>query len=367
MTDPRIAQLAKVLIHYSLEVKPGDWMQITGTYLSEELMRAAYIEALKVGAHPIVDVSLPGLNRLMYEHASPEQLAWIAPSAILKSKKMDKYLFILGGWNSKEMTSVPPEKVAIVQKAQRPLFQRMMKRTAAGEVRWVGTQYPTDSAAQDAEMSSAEYAEFVLTAGKLDKRDPIAEWRKVSVRQQKLVKALKRIKVIRIVGRGTDISFRVAGRTWVNCDGKVNFPDGEIFTGPIEDSAEGQISFAFPAFYAGREVEDVRLTFKGGKVVDAQAGKGAAFLYAMLDSDPGARRVGELAFGTNYAIKRFTKNTLFDEKIGGTVHVALGASIPESGGRNKSGIHWDMVCDTRKGFTIYGDDRPIHKNGKFLI
>jgi aminopeptidase len=176
-----------------------------------------------------------------------------------------------------------------------------------------------------------------------------------------------KLKTIRIVGLDTDLSFNVAGRKWINCDGHENFPDGEIFTGPIENSAEGKIRYTFPAVYGGKEVQDVRLTFKKGKVVEARAEKGEKFLHAMLDSDAGARYVGELAFGMNYGIRNFTKNTLFDEKIGGTLHIAVGASLPESGGKNKSSLHWDMVCDTRKGFVVYGDGKPVMKDGKWRL
>jgi aminopeptidase len=215
-------------------------------------------------------------------------------------------------------------------------------------------------------MALAEYEDFVYGAGRLDRRDPVGEWKKVAARQARLCRFLGRRKTIRIVGRDTDLSFRVAGRKWINCDGRRNFPDGEVFTSPLEDSAEGRIRYSFPAVYSGKEVENVRLVFRAGKVVEARADKGEDLLRSMLDTDAGSRFVGELAFGTNYGVTRFTRNTLFDEKIGGTVHVALGAALPESGGRNRSGIHWDMVCDTRKGFTVYGDGKPIMKDGKWL-
>jgi len=189
----------------------------------------------------------------------------------------------------------------------------------------------------------------------------------VSERQALLAKFLGKLKKIRIAGPDTDITFGVAGRTWVSCDGKVNFPDGEIFTGPVETATEGHIRYTFPAIYGGREVVDVRLEFKKGAVVTASATKGEDLLRAMLKTDPGAKRVGELSFGTNYSITGFTRNTLFDEKIGGTMHVAIGQALPESRGKNRSAVHWDMVCDTRKGFTVYGDGRPIQRNGQFLM
>jgi aminopeptidase len=365
--DPRLAKLARVLVHYSLGVKKGHWVKIRAPYLAEDLLREIYREVLSAGGHPDLDINIPDLRRLKFTEASDEQLQYILPTEKLLFDKIDRYLVIMGGWNSREMSNIDPKRISIAQKAQQPLFRKMLNRTSSGSLKWCGTQYPTHSSAQDAEMSLTEYEEFVFKGGLLDKKDPVAEWKKISARQAKLVTRLSKIKTIRIVGKETDLSFNVAGRSWVNCDGKLNFPDGEIFTCPVENSAEGHILYTFPAVYQSMEVHNTRLTFKKGKVVEATATKNEPFLHAMLGTDKGARFVGELAFGTNYAIKQFSKNTLFDEKIGGTMHIALGASIPEGGGKNKSAIHWDMVCDTRKGFVIYGDDKPIHKNGKFLF
>ncbi len=367
MIDPRIEKMAKVLVQYSLGVKKGDWVRLDGSYLAEDLLRTLCAEALIAGGHPQVNVSIPGLQQIFLKHASDEQLCHISPSESLEMRKIDKLLVVMGGWNTKALSGADPQKLAMSQKARKSIMQTVMRRNAAGTLNWCGTLFPTHAGAQDAEMSLEDFEEFVFAAGMLDKRDPVAEWRKISERQAKLVRALDRMQTIRIVGVDTDLSFNVAGRKWINCDGKNNFPDGEIFTGPIENSAEGHIRYTFPAVYRAREVHDVRLTFKKGKVVKATAEKGQEILDAMLNIDPGARRVGELAFGTNPAVKRFIKNTLFDEKIGGTMHIALGASIPQSKGKNKSAVHWDMVCDTRKGFTVYGDGKPIHKNGKFLI
>ncbi len=367
MRDPRIEKLAKVLIRYSLSVKKGQWVMIHGSYLAEDLLKLLYEETLAIGANPEISVDLPDLRHLKYTKSSDKQLQFISPTEKAIFSHVDRYLVIMGDWNSREMASVNPEKIAVSQTANKPLFNKLLKRTASGQLSWCGSQYPTCSAAQDAEMSRTEYEDFVFKAGFLDKRDPVAEWKKLSAKQAKLITKLRKIKVIRIVGKNTDLSFNVAGRTWINCDGKMNFPDGEIFTSPVEDSAEGHIEYIFPAVYQSVDVQGVKLTFKKGKVVEATATKNERFLQAMLATDKGARFVGELAFGTNNAIKRFSRNTLFDEKIGGTMHIALGAAIPEAGGLNKSAIHWDMVQDTRKGFTIYGDGKPIHKGGKFLI
>jgi len=364
MADSRVEKLAKVLVHYSLHVKQGDWVKIEGSTVAQELMRAAHVEVLKAGGNPMLRVGLPRITHDFYVHASQDQLRFISPTASLETHRLDASLSIWAGWNSKELSGVDPRKMAVSQAARKELFDRYLRRIASGSLKWCGTLFPNDSSAQDAEMSLSEYEEFVYRAGNLDKRDPVAEWRKVSQAQAKLVRFLGSLKTIRIVGPDTDLSFKVAGRKWINCDGHENFPDGEVFTGPVENSAEGRIRYSFPALYDGREVENVRLTFKKGRVVEARADKGEEYLSAMLDMDPGARFVGELAFGTNYSIRRFTKNTLFDEKIGGTMHIAVGASLPESGGKNKSALHWDMVCDTRNGFTVYGDGKPMMKDGK---
>jgi aminopeptidase len=310
--------------------------------------------------------SLPGLAYLTLKHASDEQLAFVSPTAKLETEKLDAILSVWGGSNTREMTNVNPKRLVVQRLANRPIFDKMLARIANGSLHWCGTQFPTPSAAQDAEMSLDEYEDFVYGAGLLDKKDPIAEWKKVSARQAKMVEVLGKLKSIRIVGQDTDLAFSVAGRKWINCDGRENFPDGEVFTGPVETSADGCIRYTFPAVYGGKEVEDVRLVFKKGKVVEAKAAKGEEFLNATLDTDPGARFVGELAFGTNAGIQKFTRNTLFDEKIGGTLHIAVGASLPESGGKNKSAVHWDMVCDARKGFVVYGDGKPILKDGVWL-
>jgi aminopeptidase len=364
VADTRVEKLAKVLVHYSIHVKKGDWVRVEGTTVGQELMRAAFVEILKAGGNPTMRVGLPRNGHDFFTHASPDQLRFIAPTASIEIDRLDASLSIWAGWNSKELSGIDPKKMAASQAARKELFARYLKRIGSGSLKWCGTLFPNDSSAQDAEMSLTEYEDFVYRAGKLDQKDPIAEWQKVSRAQVKLVRFLSTLKTVRIVGPDTDLSFKVAGRKWINCDGHENFPDGEVFTGPVENSAEGHIRYSFPAIHGGREVENVRLVFKKGKVVEAKADKGEDYLNVMLDSDAGARYVGELAFGTNYSIKRFTKNTLFDEKIGGTMHIAVGASLPESGGRNKSSLHWDMVCDTRKGFTVYGDGKPIMKDGK---
>jgi aminopeptidase len=359
--------MARVVIRYSLGLKPGQELRIEGPYLAEPLIKELYREALRAGAYPTTLVSISGLAPIRFQYASDDQLKHISELDRLAIERLDAIVTLWGDWNTKELTNADTRKVALAQAARKDLFARYLERISLGELHWCGTLFPTHAGAQNAEMSLDEYEDFVFNAMLLDKSDPIAEWQRVSAEQTRLVKFLNDVKTIRIKGRDTDLSFRCEGRKWINCDGKQNFPDGEIFTGPLEDSVEGTIRYSFPAVHSGKEVEDVRLRFEKGKVVEARAAKGEEYLIAMLDSDEGARYVGEIAFGANYGIQRFTKHTLFDEKIGGTMHLAVGASLGESGGKNKSALHWDMVCDLRAGGEVYADGRLIHKDGKFLV
>jgi aminopeptidase len=279
---------------------------------------------------------------------------------------IDVYIGIWGEENTKAGTNIPPEKQALASKARRPFTKRLMERAAKNELRWVGTQFPTTASAQDAEMSVYDYSDFVFKAGLLHLPDPVAAWKKVADTQQRLVDFLDTKKEIRVIGKDTDLRVGVEGRKWINCNGRENFPDGEVFTGPIETATEGKIRYSFPAVHGGRESHDITLIFKAGKVVEAHATKGEEFLLKMIDQDAGARTLGEFAIGTNFGITQYTKNTLFDEKIGGTCHAALGAAYPESGGKNDSALHWDMVCDLRQpGCRIEADGEVILKEGKF--
>ncbi len=367
MTDPRIEKLAKVLVQYSLRIKPDDLFRITGPALAAPLITAAYREALAVGAHPFVRVGLEGLDEVYLKGASEKQLRFVSEIQSVETERITASLGIWGKWNTRELTGVDPKRMALRREATRDLSRRFLERAAAGEVRWCGTQYPTQADAQEAEMSLSEYEDFVFTAGLLDRDDPVAAWQQVKREQDHIVKALSRCKRLAIHGLDIDLEISVEGRTWINAAGEENFPDGEVFTGPVEDSANGRVRFNFPAIYDGREVQDIELLFEAGKVVHARAAKGEEFLHAMLETDAGARYVGEFAFGTNYNIKRFTRNILFDEKIGGTLHMALGIGYPETGSKNTSGLHWDMICDLRSGAEVVADGEGIYRDGKFVL
>ncbi|GAA4440692.1 aminopeptidase [Bremerella cremea] len=365
--DPRYQKLAQVLVQYSGRVKPGHLVRIAGSTVCEPLLIAIYREVVKAGAHADVVMTPDECKRIFFDEASDEQLAYENPLQLQAVEAIDCSISMWGQKNSKALSTVPPQKSALVSQGRKKYFSRFLGRAAEGTLNWVGTQYPCESSAQDAEMSLSEYEEFVFRSGFLYEDDPVAMWKKLSVQQQKLADFLMTKKEIRFVTpQGTDLTLGIDGRKWINCDGHENFPDGEVFTGPVETATQGVVKYSFPAVHGGRESDGIELTFEAGRVVDAKASKGEEFLLAMLDQDAGARVLGEIAIGTNYAIQQYSKNTLFDEKIGGTFHAAVGAAYPESGGTNESGLHWDMVCDLREGGQIFADGELISENGRFL-
>jgi len=371
MHDPRFDKLAHVLVNYSTNVKKGDLVLITGGAAAESAAAAVFRAVLAAGGQPWVRLVPEACAELLLKHGADEQVGFTHPFDIDIFDKVDVRIVLIASDNTKALTNVDPKKQALMSQGRKPLMAASMKRAALPprhprHLRWCGTQVPTFAAAQDAEMSLSEYADFVFNAGKLNEKNPIAAWKKISTAQQRLTDFLNKAREVHITTpAGTNIRYGIEGRRWINCDGANNFPDGEVFTGPIEDATEGTVVYDIPAVYGGREVQDIRLTFKAGKVVAASAAKNEPFLMKMLDQDKGARILGELAFGTNYSIKQATRNTLFDEKIGGTFHAALGMAYPESGGKNKSGLHWDMVCDLRKGGKIMVDGNVISDRGRF--
>jgi aminopeptidase len=367
MIDPRVASLAKVMTEYSVSVRPGDQVAIVTTSAGAPLVRELYRQVLLRGGHPLIMVDVPGIQPIFFSTANDEQLRFISPVRKLIVDTFDVRIRIESESNTRELTGVDPARQALHSEATGPLLETILERSARGEMRWVVGLFPTDAAAQDAEMSLEEFEDFVYEACLLNDPDPVASWRRVRERQQVLVDWLQDKKEIRIVGPDTDLRVGVAGRTWINCYGDCNMPDGEVYTGPLEAEVNGTVRFSYPAIYEGREVEDVRLWFENGVVVKESAAKNQAFLTQMLNSDEGARRVGEFALGTNTSIQRFIKNILFDEKIGGTIHMAMGAGYPESGSTNRSNIHWDMVCDLRLGGEITVDGQLFAREGRYLL
>ena len=367
MADPRVTAMAKIIVEYSTRIKEGDLVLIYGSTMAAPLVTELYKFALQRGAHPHTRITLPGLEEVFYSHAGDAQLDFLSPLDQYIYEEFDVVISILSETNTKSLSNVDPTRQARVQRARRPILETFMQRGASGDLRWCATLFPTDAYAQDAEMSLGEYEDFVFNAAMVHEPDPMAAWQALSRRQQEIADWLNGRKTVHIIGPDTNLILGIEGRTFINADGHENFPDGEIFTGPEESVTKGHVRFTYPAVDSGREVEDVQLWFDGGKVVKATAAKNEAFLLSMLDTDEGARRLGEFAIGLNPDITRFTKNVLFDEKIGGTIHMAVGAAYPETGGVNQSAIHWDMVCDLRQSGQVWVDGELLCENGTFKI
>jgi aminopeptidase len=367
MADPRVDKLARVLVHYSMKVRKGDLVRIGGAAISAPHIAAAYREVLLAGGHPTVRCGIDGLDEAYYKLGSDEQMRFISELDRREVELLNCELRYLGAYNTRALTRVPPERMRIRREATREIMSRFMERAAKRELRWCLTQAPAQADAQEAEMSLADYEDFVYKAGHLDKEDPVGAWQRVEREQAAVVERLGKVKTIRIVAPDTDLTVGVGGRTWISAAGEHNFPDGEVFTGPVENATNGTVKFTFPAIYGGREVTGIRLAFKDGRVTEARADKGEEFLTSMLDIDAGSRVLGEFAFGLNYEIQQFTRNILFDEKIGGSIHMALGAAYPDTGGKNQSGLHWDMILDLRSnGGEAFADGEVVYRNGRFL-
>ena len=366
MPDPRVKKLAEVLVHYSLELKPGQQLNLRTTPLGEELALAVYAEAVKVGAHVFPQISLINSEEIFFKYATEEQLEFISPVRKLIVESFDAQLVIGAEYNTRALTGVEPSRIALTRKATAPLSKIFLERAARMELRWCYTEFPTQASAQEADMSLLDYQDFVYNAGLLDVPDPVAAWIKEGKRQWELINWLSGKDRVSIKGEFIDLNLSIRDRKFKEADGKYNFPDGEIFTGPVEDSTNGWVRFSYPAIYDGQEVIDVELWFEDGKVIKEKASKGQELLTSLLNTDPGARFLGEWGIGTNYGIQRFTKNMLFDEKIGGTIHFAVGASYPETGGKNDSGLHWDMLCDMSNS-EITVDGELFYQNGKPVV
>lgn len=364
--DVRLRRLADVIVRYSTQVQPGQWVVLRGEPDGEPLLQALFTAVLAAGGQPTLNVVPDWANYFLLARGSDPQLEFISPLHELINNRADAVISVLAERNTKLLSNIPPDRQQRREQATRVLLERFMERSASGALRWCLTLYPTNAYAQDAEMSLEEYEAFVYSAGLLDDPDPVARWREVSARQQRLVDWLKGRDKVHIRGADADLRLSIKGRTFINADGKRNFPDGEIFTGPVEQSANGWVRFTYPATIAGREVNGIEFYFESGKVVKATATKNESALLGLLDTDEGARYLGEVGIGTNPGIARFTHNTLFDEKIQGTFHLAVGASYPDTGGRNVSAIHEDIVCDLHEG-EITVDGELFYHNGNFVI
>jgi aminopeptidase len=367
MFDIRVERWAYTLVHYCLYLKPGDILAIHATPLATPLIEAVYHEALRVGAYPVPVIALEHLDEILLLEGNDEQLTTPSPVAQLLAEQATARLHISSSSNPKALNNIDPTRIAKRRQASYGLSTTMQQRERAGTFRWCGTLYPTSGYAQEANMSLHDFEEFVYNVCFLNDPDPIARWKELSAQQQHFVDWLVGHEQVHLLSNGTDLTLSIKDRIFVNSDGKRNFPSGEFFTGPIENSVNGVVQFDIPTTYNGRAVEGVRLVFKDGKVTEASAQQGNDFLQQMLELDEGARYLGEFAFGNNLRVNRPTRNILFDEKMGGTVHMALGASYPETGGLNNSALHWDMICDLRTVGEVWIDDILFLKDGKVLI
>jgi aminopeptidase len=366
MIDTRVAKMARTIVRYSVSLKRGERFLILTSVPGLPLAREVYREALALGALPVVRTMHPELEELLYRCGNDEQVKFVPEYERQELESLDARLVIRGDENVMTLAGVDSERLTIGRQARRTLLERMMARKAAGELKSCLTQYPTNASAQEAGMSLADYEEFVFGACFADRPDPIAAWQELSREQQSKVDFLDGVKVLKVEGPDTDLSLSVEGRKWVNSDGKANFPSGEVFTGPVEDSVNGRVRFDVPTLFSGKVVEEIRLEFRAGKVVSASAARGDDMLRSALDTDAGSRFLGEFAFGLNYGITRATKNILFDEKIGGTIHMAIGAGYPETGSHNRSAIHWDMIKNMKQG-RVLADGKPAYENGRFIV
>jgi len=374
--DPRIKKFAEILVDYSTRIEPGDKVLLSGEAHAEPLIKAVYQLILERGGHPFTRISLPGMLPLFYKYASEAELNRTCNVLTHIYETFDALIAIRGDANTRELTNVPGEKIQKVSTSRRPLTKIVMDRSAKwsndtsqkkGQMRWVVTEFPVDSLAIEAGLSTMEFEDFVYGAVGALYEDPVAHWEEFSKKQAKFCEFLNGRPVVEFESPNCNITFDVSGRKWINCDGRLNMPDGEIFTSPVENGVNGWVSFTYPTLYQGTEVDGVRVEMKEGRCVKATATKGEKFLNDMLDTDPDCRILGELAIGTNPNITKFTKSILFDEKINKSFHMAFGSGYPESGSKNEeAAIHWDMICDMSDG-EMWAGGIKFYENGKFLI
>ena len=372
MSDSRVQKFAKVLVEHSTRIIPGDRVLIEGTTAAEPLVRELYVQILEKGGHPHPMISFPGMvpfiqDDLYLTYAKESQLDFIPTFYKYAYDQFESRIRIHSATNTRATTRIDPVKAQRRGKATSTITESQMRRGAEGAFKWVTTLYPTDAYAQDAGMSLREYEDFVFNAVHTHEEDPIAYWKSTAEGQQKAIDFLVNKSQIVMRGPNVDLTLSIKGRRFMNSTGVFNMPDGEIFTGPVEDSVNGWVKFTYPAIYGGVAVEGAELTFVRGRVEQARAEKNQDYLIKMLESDSGSRFLGEYAIGTNFDINKFTGNILFDEKIGGTFHMALGAGYPETGSHNKSAIHWDMICDLRTDSEILVDGDLFYRNGEFVF
>ncbi len=361
-------KLARILVDHSTKIKAGDRVAIETTTNVEALVREIYELVLQRGGHPHLLLNLPDQEKIFFKSANDEQLAFTPLFQKLVTEQFEAYIRVRADVDPRALSGVPGQKQSLRQKAMAPVRNAMLQRGATNSLRWVLTQIPTEGYAREAGMSLAEYTDFVFSACHVDEHtdDPLAYWENIRKNQDKMIESIEGHDQVKLVGPHVDLSLSVKGRKFNNSYGRHNLPDGEVYTGPVENSVDGWVSFTYPAIYQGQAVEGVELKFEKGRVVSAKAQEGEQLLLAMIASDEGSHYLGEFAIGTNYEINHFTRNILFDEKIGGSFHIALGAGYPETGSRNTSTIHWDLICDMRTDSEMLVDGEAVYRNGKFI-
>ena len=367
MTDPRVRKFAEILVNHSARIVKGDRVLIEASQAALPLVRELYIQILEKGGMPHPMITIPEEKELFLAHASDEQLDYVPPFLKMAYENFESRIRIHSATNTRALTNVNTNRLQRHGKAFGEITAIQMRRGGVGEFKWVTTLFPTEAYAQDAEMSLSDYEDFVYRACHANEDDPIAFWNSVRDNQQAAIDHIQGHNQVILRGPNVDLSLSIKNRTFLNSAGIHNMPDGEIYTGPVENSVNGWVKFTYPAIYNGVAVEGAELTFSNGKVTKAKADKNQDFLLKMLETDAGSRYLGEFAIGTNFEIDQFTGQILFDEKIGGSFHMALGASYPETGGKNKSAIHWDMICDMREDAEILVDGELYYKNGKFAF
>jgi aminopeptidase len=367
MRDPRLDKLADILVNYSVEAQPKQWVAVRSGIEGLPLVHAVVEKILQAGANPTIYINDAETEAAILRYGSDDQLNWMSPLEWANFCEADALVIIRADSNNRSLSGIDPARQAMRLKARGELTQTYLRRTNEGTFKWILTNYPSNAYAQDADMNLKDYEDFVFSATGADLDDPVAYWKNRRADQQRLVDWLQGKKQIIARGPNIDMTLSIEGRTFINDSGGRNMPGGEIFTGPVEESVNGWVRFTYPAIRNGNEVEGVEFTFEEGKVVKATAEKNEAYLLSELDTDPGARYLGEFAIGTNYGIQRFTRSILYDEKIGGTLHMAVGLAYESTGGRNKSAIHWDFICDMREDSEILVDGELFYKNGAFQI
>ncbi len=367
MTDTRVEKLAHILVDHSAQIQPGDRVAIESTTAAEPLVRALFTTILDRGGHPHLLLELPDQDEILFAHGRDAQLDFPQTFRKLAYDQFESRIRIHSATNPRGLAEVDPAKQKRRSLATASILETQMRRGADRSFKWVTTLYPTAGLAAEAGLSQKEFEDFVYHACHADQADPVAFWKKAEAEQKRIIDRLEGHSLVSLQGPNVDLSLSIKGRKFMNGAGLNNMPDGEIYTGPVEDSLNGWVRYSFPAIYSGVMVEGVELTFTNGKVSQAKATRNQPFLLEMINSDPGARYVGEFAIGTNYDIDRFSHNILFDEKLGGSFHMALGRGYPETGSKNKSIIHWDMICGMKENSQITVDGEIVYRNGKFTF